>query len=93
VAALPYPAASAALLETLVAVSGLEVDARELHAAAAVTGARIDELIANSEEHAAMVQQLEATVDTTEPEPIDPTTLPSGDELATELERFLRGEL
>lgn len=93
VAAMPYPAAAAALLETLVAVTGLEVDVRDLHAAAALTGARIDELIANSEEHAALVRQLETAVDTTEASPIDPTTLPSGDELAAELERFLRGEL
>jgi len=93
VAAMPYPAAAAALLETLVEVTGLEIDVRDLHAAAALTDARIDELIANSEEHAALVQQLETTVDTTEAAPIDPTTLPSGDELAAELERFLRGEL
>ncbi|MDQ3756277.1 MAG: PAC2 family protein, partial [Actinomycetota bacterium] len=93
VAAMPYPAAAAALLEGLVAVGDLEVDVRDLHAAAALNGTRIDELIANSEEHAALVRQLEATVDIVEAAPLDPTTLPSGDELAAELERFLRGEL
>jgi proteasome assembly chaperone (PAC2) family protein len=91
VATMPYPAASAALVETLAAVTGLEVDARDLHAAAALTATRIDELIANSEEHVALVRQLEATVDAVES--IDATDLPSGEELAAELERFLRGEL
>lgn len=93
VAAMPYPAASAALLDGLVATAGLTLDARELHAAAAITNARIDELIANSDEHAAMVQQLEDAVDRDEGPPLDPARLPSGDELAAELERFLRGEL
>lgn len=93
VAAMPYPAASAELLDTLASVGGIELDVRELHAAAALTTARIDELIAHSEEHAAMVHQLETSVDETEGQPpIDPTRLPSGDELAAELERFLRGE-
>ncbi|HEX2038447.1 MAG TPA: PAC2 family protein [Acidimicrobiales bacterium] len=91
VSAMPYPAAAAALLETLVVVTGVEVDVRELRAAAALTGARIDELIANSEEHVALVRQLETTID--EAEAIDAADLPSGEELAAELERFLRGEL
>jgi predicted ATP-grasp superfamily ATP-dependent carboligase len=93
VAAMPYPAASAALLDALASTAGLTLDVRELHATAALHDARIDELIANSEEHAAMVKQLEEAVDSTEGPPLDPTHLPSGDELATELERFLRGEL
>src|SRR5688500_13369724 len=36
-AAMPYPASAAALLETLAIVSGMELDVRDLHAAAAVT--------------------------------------------------------
>lgn len=93
VAAMPYPAASAALIDGLNRLAGFDLDTRELHAAAALTGARIDELIANSEEHAAMVRQLETSMDDAEVDaPIDPARLPSGDELAAELERFLRGE-
>lgn len=93
VSAMPYPGAAAALLDALAELAGIEIDARELHAAAAVAGARIDELIANSDEHTAMVRQLEATHDETESgPPLDPADLPSGDELAAELERFLRGE-
>jgi len=92
-ATMPYPAASAALIEGLAAVAGLELDARDLRAAAALAGSRIDQAIANSDEHAEMVRQLEATLDKSEAgPPIDPRNLPSGDEIAAELERFLRGE-
>ena len=92
-AGMPYPAASAALLDGLARVSGLEIDARDLHAAAVVTSQRIDELIAGNAEHAEMVRQLEAQTDEqTAAAPIDAGNLPSGDELAAELERFLRGQ-
>jgi hypothetical protein len=92
-AAMPYPAASAALIEGLVAMGGLTLSAGDLHAAADRTRAQIDELIANSEEHTAMVQQLETQIDATEGQAgLDVRTLPSGDEIAAELERFLRGQ-
>lgn len=92
-ARMPYPAASAALLEGLAEIAGIEVDATELHAGATLTSARIDELFAASEEHSMMVRQLEAMVDAeTAPPPLDPADLPSGDEIGAELERFLRGE-
>ncbi len=92
IANLPYPAASVAILDGLHLVSGVDVDTTELQAAAGVTNARIDALIANSEEHAAMLRALETQWDAevgriTGPMPSD---LPSGDELAAELERFLR---
>jgi predicted ATP-grasp superfamily ATP-dependent carboligase len=93
VSAMPYPGAAAALLDALAELAGIEVDTRELHAAAALAGARIDELIANSDQHTAMVRQLEASHDVSESgPPLDAADLPSGDELAAELERFLRGE-
>lgn len=93
VSAMPYPAAAAALLDGVATLAGIELDTRELHAAAALASARIDELITNSEEHTALVRQLEAAVDLGEMgAPLDPTDLPSGDEIAAELERFLRGE-
>lgn len=92
-AAMPYPAASAALIDGLAALAGLVIDASDLHAAAALASSRIDELIASSEEHRDMVRQLEATVDA-EPvaPPFDPSEIPTGDEIGAELERFLRGE-
>lgn len=92
-AAMPYPAASAALVEGLATLAGLDLDPSDLLAAAALAGARIDELIASSEEHQEMVRQLESVADAEEAAPqLDPSDLPTGDELAAELERFLRGE-
>jgi proteasome assembly chaperone (PAC2) family protein len=91
-AALPYPAASAALVETLASVAGLKLDAGELHAAAASVLTQIDEVLATSEEHRALVRGLEASFDGEVATPPDFSGLPSGDELAAELERFLRGE-
>lgn len=91
--AMPYPAASAALIDGLAATAGLELDASELHLAAALAATHIDELIASSEEHQDMVRQLEAIVDAEDaPPPFDPSDIPTGDEIGAELERFLRGE-
>jgi hypothetical protein len=82
-AAMPYPEASAVLLEGLTSTTGIAVDTDELRRAADTRRAHLDELIANSEEHVALVRELEAQVD---------ADIPSGDELAAEVERFLRGE-
>jgi len=93
VSAMPYPAASAALLEELAVLGGLEIDTKTFRAAAAKTSQQIDELVAGSEEHAALVRQLELQHD--QEQGLSATNfgdLPSGDELAAELERFLRGE-
>lgn len=93
VAAMPYPAAAAALLDGLARLAELEIDTAALKGAAAASNAQIAQLISGSEEHAALVRQLEAQHDSELPtEPADFGELPSGDELAAELERFLRGE-
>jgi len=95
VVSMPYPAASAALVDGAAAVGGLTLTSRDLHDSAARARSRIDELIANSDEHKAMVAQLESQVDRETAEgagEFDPATLPSGDEIAAELERFLRGD-
>ena len=92
VAAMPYPAASAALIAGLALVSGLSFHSEELAAAAAVAGQRVDQLIANSDEHREMVRQLEQQIDAAEPQQQGLGALPSGDELAAELERFLRDQ-
>jgi predicted ATP-grasp superfamily ATP-dependent carboligase len=88
--AMAYPAASAALLDGLCELTGLRFDARSLHQAANAARIRIDGLIEADSEHALMVAQLEALhdrqVEASERE------LPSGEELAAELERFLREE-
>ncbi len=91
--ALPYPGASAALLDELASLSEVGIDTATLKEAAAATSAQIDELIAGSEEHVALVRQLESQHDDEAAAPAtDFGVLPSGDELAAELERFLRGE-
>jgi proteasome assembly chaperone (PAC2) family protein len=94
-AALPYPAASAALIDTLATVTGLELDAADLHAAAADVSAQIDEVLATSTEHRELVRGLEAVFDGEAAQadtPLDFSDLPSSDELAAELERFLRDQ-
>jgi PAC2 family protein len=92
---MPYPAAGAALIDGLAAVGGVTLSSRDLHDSASRARARVDELIANSAEHQAMVQQLEAQADreaSMAEEDLDGVRLPSGDEIAAELERFLRGD-
>lgn len=92
-AGMPFPAASAALVDGLADLAGLRVDTTELHAAAAASLRQIDELIGQSVEHLTMVQALERQADAeAQPGSMDPTDIPSGDEIAAELERFLRGE-
>ncbi len=92
VAALPYPVASAALVEALATVAGLRLDAAQLHAAAVGVRTQIDEVLAASAEHRELVRALEAVFDGDVAAPLNFSDLPSGDELAAELERFLRGE-
>lgn len=90
VAGMPYPAASAALLRELGNLTGIDVDTGALEEAATSTGAQIDRLISNSEEHEAMVRQLEAQHDNESTVTLQ--DLPTGDEIAAELERFLKGQ-
>ncbi|HUA96460.1 MAG TPA: PAC2 family protein [Acidimicrobiales bacterium] len=92
VSAMPFPEASAALVEGLAAVTGLVLDASELRAAADSTRRQVDELIADNDEHAAMVRKLEESIDASEGNAFGVDELPSAEELAAELERFLRGE-
>ena len=89
-AAMPYPAAAEALLATLARVADLSFDTGELAAAAAETRERIDALIAANPEHVAMVRQLEEHLESLEA--AERGDLPSGEELAAELERFLRDQ-
>ncbi|HET6795058.1 MAG TPA: PAC2 family protein [Acidimicrobiales bacterium] len=92
VAGLPYPAAASALVSGLAEVAGLSLTTTDLDTAADVALRRVDELIANSAEHQSMVRQLEVSVDSTEGNPLDLGEVPTGDDIAAELERFLRGE-
>lgn len=95
VAGSAYPAASVALLEALVRLTGLSVDLTELRNAEVLARQRIEQLIQQSDEHRSMVAGLEQQADA-EAQDAGPAMnlddLPSGDEIAAELERFLRGE-
>jgi predicted ATP-grasp superfamily ATP-dependent carboligase len=95
-AGMPYPEASVALLDAFAKAAGVVVDTTPLRDAADATRARLDELTANSAEHQALVRQLETQFDA-EPAPGEGagaswSNLPSGDELAAEVERFLRDQ-
>lgn len=98
VSGMPYPDASVGLLDHLARLGNISVDVTELRAAAGVTKTRIDGLIAQNPEHVAMVEQLErqleaeAAAGPDDHPPLDLENLPSGDEIAAELQRFLREE-
>jgi proteasome assembly chaperone (PAC2) family protein len=91
VASMAYPQAAAALLDSLGTLTELRVNGTALREAADEARQRVDELVANNPEHSVMVHSLEATTDESEGTSLG-AELPSGDELAAELERFLRGE-
>jgi len=84
--AMAFPAAGLALVENLARVGGLELPTRDLAEEAGEARRRLDEIIAGNAEHAQMVQALESEADKAP----STTMLPSGDELAAELERYLR---
>ncbi|HET9058606.1 MAG TPA: PAC2 family protein [Acidimicrobiales bacterium] len=93
VAGSPYPAAAAALLDELGELTGLSIGTEALHQAGKGAREQIETLIAASEEHSAMVRQLEGQYDAELGlSATEFSNLPTGDELAAELERFLRGE-
>jgi hypothetical protein len=93
VSAMPYPEASAALIEGLCAVTGTVLDTAALRSAGEDSRLQVDELIGANPDHVEMVRRLEAALDSEEITPLNSDTdLPSGDEIAAELEQFLRGE-
>jgi hypothetical protein len=92
VAGMAFPAASAALLDGLSTLAGLTIDTSGLHTAADASRRQVDELISKSSEHDDLVHQLERNVDATEGNPLDIGHVPTGDELAAELERYLRDD-
>lgn len=93
--AMPYPAAAAALITELGRLTGIEVDTAALTEAGTSTFTQIEQLVSGSEDHGAMIRQLERQHDAEAAGPAagsDLGPLPSGDELAAELEKYLRGQ-
>ncbi len=93
VSAMPYPEASAALVEGLCAVTGAVLDSSSLRTAGEATRVQVDDLIGTNPDHLEMVRRLEAVLDSEEIGSMGlDMDVPSGDEIAAELEQFLKGE-
>jgi hypothetical protein len=93
----PYPAAAVALIDSLRHEGDVVVDAAELRQESLAHRSRLDELIANNADHQRLLGQLETIYDQQDPPPeagprldSDAIELASGEEIAEELERFLR---
>jgi proteasome assembly chaperone (PAC2) family protein len=92
VAGMPFPEASAALVDGLASVAGLSLDSATLRHAADSSRRQVDALIADNSDHQAMVRRLEENIDASEGNAMGVDEVPTGDEIAAELEKFLRGE-
>ncbi len=92
VSAMRYPAASMRLVEACNQVAGTDFSTDELVDEVREMRDRIDALVSGNPQHLDMVRQLEESYDAeATPNPgLDPADLPSGDDLAEELQRFLR---
>jgi hypothetical protein len=90
----PYPAAALALLRQLERTAGITVPTGSLEADAERTRNRIDAALSTNADHVAMLHALEERHDAEidEAGPNVPDDLPSADELAAEVERFLRDQ-
>lgn len=88
IAGSPAPGAALALVQTVAAAVGVEVDTQELQAAAKLHARQVDQAVAEHPEALEMISALEAHVDAGG----DIERLPSGEALAAEIERFLRSQ-
>lgn len=88
VAGSPNPTVALALVRTVLAALETTVDTTELEAAAKLHRERVDEAVALHPDAAGMVDALEEHVDAG----ADQADLPSGEDIAEEIERFLRGQ-
>ena len=97
ISSMPYPSASVALLDGTREATGLVFEAAELRAEVISQGRRLDQLVANNPEHESMLHQLEQLYDAGDDvADIDgggpSLEYRSGDELAEEVEKFLRDQ-
>ena len=83
-----YPAATIALLDGVRGLSGHDFDVSDLSQQAANVQMHLADLIARNDEHVQMVRQLEVQDDMMRQN--RSSELPSGDEIAAEVEQFLR---
>jgi proteasome assembly chaperone (PAC2) family protein len=90
VSSMPYPGASAALLRAANEAAGLDLPLADLEEKAIANRNRLDQLVEQNPEHVEMLRQLEAQVD--DAAATQQLSATSGDELAAELERYLRDQ-
>lgn len=90
----PYPAASLALIEQLARTAGLRLPTGSLASDAERTRHRIDAAMSANTDHLAMLRALEQSHDQTVAAagPAVTDSIPTADELAAEVERFLRDQ-
>lgn len=99
ISSMSYPAASVALLDGIREATGLVVDAATLRGEVMIQRRRLDALVVNNDEHRSMVEQLEHIYDAGDDEreigsesPPSTIEMRSADEIAAEVEEFLRGQ-
>jgi hypothetical protein len=96
VASMAYPAATAALLEAVSMETGLTLDASRFSREAGVQRERLDQLVSNNPEHQEMLHKLEQSYDEAMsgpgPIPVTSMDIPTVDEIAAEVEQFLRDQ-
>ncbi len=87
---MPYPAASAALLDGLFDTAHVRFGSAELVEAGETARKHIDDLLEQNPDHQSMLQDLETSYD----ERVENSNveIPSGDDLALEFEEFLRNQ-
>ncbi len=99
ISSMSYPAASVALLDGLREATGIVIDAASLRGEVMIQRRRLDALVIGNEEHRSMIEQLEQIYDAGDDErelgaeaSQRPLEIRSADELAAEVEEFLRGQ-
>lgn len=93
VSSMSYPAASLALINAASEVGSVELESGDLKEMATMLRDRLNHLMQENPEHETMLRQLEYAFDVAnspEETPLIDGPLPSGDQLAAELEQFLR---
>ena len=87
----PNPKAALALVERATQLVGVGVEIDDLLRATKIYEERVTEMVAGDDDVQAYVRMLEERTDEQEDiEEMDPSRMPSGEDIAAELERFLR---
>ena len=98
VSAMSYPAASAALLDGFHEATGIKIVGAALRNEVAIQRQRIDQMVANNNEHQNMIRQLEALHDAAVKGDADAANvaaemrIKSGDDIAAEIQEFFRAQ-